>query len=522
MDNLEELLELVLHYIRGIWKQRWLAIIVTWPVMIAGVLMVDNLTDKYTASTQVYIDTSSVLKPLLRGLAIQTDFEANVRLMSRKLLSRPNIERAARQMDMDINVNNNEEMEILVNKILDNTELASKNRSGTYTISYSHTDPNTAKRMVQTLLDIFVEDTLGKNSKESDVALSFLDDQIKKYDTLLVEAEERVENFKRKNIGLMPKDGASYYQELKESTATLENALLAQQELTNKRNQLTKQLADLPVQTTPENTFTSKYQDRIDQLEADIDNMLLQFTDQHPDVQNSQRILASLEKKKEKEKVEFDNTKQQATVSQDPVRQELSISLSETKANLSAINARVVAFKKKQSILKERVDIIPKIEAELTRLNRDYQIHKSNYEELVERREQARISEDVESGTEQVKFRIIEPPNVPSKASFPNRPLFDVAVLVLSLLIGYGVALLRSLLQPVFYNGPQLHKFSNLPVIGAINKIDTPQVIGKRRRNIAFFFLANILLILTNVVFIYFHSKNVLLIETLKSMGVQL
>lgn len=522
MNNIEELIELALLYIRGIWKQRWLSIIITWPIMIAGVLYVDNLTDRYTASTQVYIDTTSVLKPLLKGLAIQSDFQSNVKLMSRKLLSRPNLERAARQMDMDINVSNDLEMEALINNILKNTKLKSKGRSGSYTISYTHENPKTAKRMVQTLLDIFVEDTLGNNSKDSDVAIGFLDNQIKKYDLLLSEAETRVENFKRKNIGIMPKDGASYYQELKQATSSLENAKLQYKELSSRREQLKKQLKELPTAQRQQARFISSHQNRISQMEIDIDDMLLLYTEEHPDVQSKKRILESLQKKKEKEKEEFDLEEQQPNNIQDPVTQELTILLSETEAGMSSLSARVKAFIKKQNYLKQRVDIIPKIEAELSRLNRDYQIHKKNYNALVSRREQAKISEDVETGTEQVKFRIIEPPNVPSKASFPNRPLFDIGVLVVSLIAGYGVGLLRSLMQPVFYNSPQLQKFTNLPVIGAVNKIDTVQVIRKRRRNIALFFLANILLILTNVIFVYAHTKNILLISTLKSMGVTL
>ncbi len=522
MDNFEEILELLLHYLRGIWKQRWLSIIVAWPIMIAGVIFVDNLTDKYTASTKVYIDSTSVLKPLLKGLAIQTDFQANVRLMSRKLLSRPNIERAARQMDMDINVNNDKELEFLINTILANTTLQSRGRSGTYSITYTHKNPEIAKRMVQTFLDIFVEDTLGKNSKESDIAINFLDDQIKKYDALLAEAESRVENFKRKNLGIMPKDGESYYQELKQSTLALEQTKLKYQELSNRRNQLKLKLEEIPKAVSTQAAFRSKYQNRIDQLEIDIDNMLLLYTDQHPDVVSKHRILNSLIAKKSNEKDNFKQIDNATYASEDPVKQQLTILLSETEASMSALKARLKAYTIKQKTLKDRINIIPKIEAELSRLNRDYRIHKKNYEQLVARREQAKISEDVESGTEQVKFRIIEPPNVPSIASFPNRPLFDIAVLILSLIAGYGIGLLRSLLQPVFYNGPQLHKFTNLPVIGAINKIDTLLVIRKRRQNITLFFAANILLICTNFAFIYAHMNNILLGSTLKAMGINL
>ena len=513
MDNIEELIELVLQYLRGIWKQRWLAIIVAWPVMIAGVIAVDTLTDKYTATTRVYIDSSSVLKPLLKGIAVESNFKSNVKLMSQRLLSRPNLERALRQLDLDIQVTNNLEMEKLINKILKNTELTTSGRSNSYTISYINKDPAIALKMVQTLLDIFIEDTLGNNSKESDLAITFLDNQINKYDLLLSQAETRVENFKRKNIGIMPQDGASYFVELKTSTATLEKAKLEHLELKNRKEQLSIQLSALPTLTTELATFKSKYQTRINQLEIDIDEMLLLYTIEHPDVISKTRILDSLTAKKGLEEIEF---KKNATdvkqfVSKDPVRQQISISLSETVAQMSSLKARINAYSKKQQTLKKRVDIIPKIEAELTRLNRDYRIHKTNYEALVTRREKAKI-----------KFKIVEPPNVPSAPNFPNRPLFDIIVLIFALMVGYGIGLLKSLLQPVFYNAPQLAKFTNLAILGAINKIDTVSVIATRKRNIALFFLANILLILTNVVFIIAHMNGILLINALRSLGINL
>ena len=145
MDNIEEIKALVVHYLRGIWKNRWVAIIIAWPLLFVGVVAVDQIKDRYLAETKVYIDTSSVLKPLLRGLAIQSDFDAIVRLMIGKLLSRPNLERAARLMDMDVYVDSPKELETLILKIRSRVNISAKKRTGTYTITYSDENPKTAK-----------------------------------------------------------------------------------------------------------------------------------------------------------------------------------------------------------------------------------------------------------------------------------------------------------------------------------------------------------------------------------------
>lgn len=507
MEDLENIKQLVLHYLRGIWKNRWIAIVIAWPLLIAGVLVVDHLKDRYTAETKVYIDSSSVLKPLLRGLAIQSDFDATVRLMVRKLLSRPNLERAARQMDLDINVQTPEQMERLLKNIRNRVNI-SGNRSGTYTITYSDEDRSLAIKMVQTLLDIFIEDTLGKSSTESDSAISFLNSQINKYDSLLQNAEERREAFKRKNVGIMPEDGANYYTQLQQLNTQLENANRSLEEFTNRRNKIKSQLNSLTFSKNSE-SITTSYDKRISLQEIKLEDLLLLYTEEHPDVINAQLVLNSLKKRRKKE-LQGLQKNNQLTISDNPVQQELQILITKTDADISSLQARASSFRKKKAQLEKLVDILPKVEAELQRLNRDYEVHKKNYNELVGRREQARISEDVESGTEQVKFRIIEPPFAPLKADYPNRVLFDAAVLILALGAGYGIGLLISLFQPVFYNQNDLKNFLDYAVLGAVNKFDTAKVITKRRANFLLFSMANILLVSTALVMMLIHKKGIL------------
>jgi len=524
MDELDDIVKLVLHYLRGIWKNRWIAIVVAWPVLLIGVVVVDQIDDRYTAETKVYIDSTSVLKPLLEGLAIQSDFEATVQLMISQLLSRPNLERAARLMDLDIDLESPREMEGLINKIRDRVDIraqvsANKRSTDTYVISYTDENPVLAKEMVQTLLDIFVEDTLGTSVSESDTAISFLDGQIFKYDKLLREAETRREQFKRKNVGLMPQDGANYYTQLENSKAELEEATLLLNESINRREKIQLQLDKLRSNKVPENTaVTSSLDDRISVQEVKLEDMLLLYTEQHPDVTNARLVLNSLKKRRDQEIEELQNNSDTNNgVANSLAYQELLVLVTKTEADISSYRTRVAASEKKQLKLKKLVDVVPQIEAELERLNRDYEVHKTNYTEFVKRREQAKVSEDADSGTEANKFRIIEPPFVPLKATFPNRALFDAAVLVLALGLGYGISLLISMFQPVFYNQQELAKGLGRAVLGTISKFDTPEVLSMRRRNMTMFFVANMLLVTTGVVFIFMHSRGILILSAVQS-----
>jgi polysaccharide chain length determinant protein (PEP-CTERM system associated) len=516
MDEIQEFKDLVFHYLRGIWKNRWIAIIVAWPIMLGGVFIVDQLKDRYAAETKVYIDSTSVLKPLLKGLTVDTNFDATVQLMVRKLLSRPNLERAIRLMDMDLDTSTPIEFEKLIEQVRDRVDISSRGRSNVYTISYSDTNRQRSQRMVQTLLDIFIEDTLGKSVNESDSAINFLDEQIEKYELLLQEAETRLEEFKRKNVGMMPKDGSNHYSQLQRVTAELENIEIARGEAINRRLQLLERLGEFTEMAIVEPPVTSSYDQKILNQETRLDDLLLLYTDAHPDVVNAKVVLESL---KERRDEELANAKppEQPTLSKNPVHQEIQILLTETQANISSLDSRRKSFQNKKQSLDKLIEIVPRIEADLQRLNRDYSIHKENYNELVSRREQAIISEDVESGTEQVKFRIIEPPFVPLKPDFPNRLLFDFGVLVLALGAGYGLSLLISLFQPVYYNPTDLRKFSGYTILGSVQKFDTPKVLSNRRRNLFLFALANLSLIAVLAVLAYLHMQGILIASTLQS-----
>jgi hypothetical protein len=114
------------------------------------------------------------------------------------------------------------------------------------------------------------------------------------------------------------------------------------------------------------------------------------------------------------------------------------------------------------------VNAIPEVEAELQRLNRDYEVNKQQYDTLLQRLESARISEQAEQNTESVKFRVLEPPTLPVKPSGPFRPALDSLVFLSALAAGLGLALLFAQLHPTFSTRDLLEKVTGVPVIGSV------------------------------------------------------
>jgi uncharacterized protein involved in exopolysaccharide biosynthesis len=128
------------------------------------------------------------------------------------------------------------------------------------------------------------------------------------------------------------------------------------------------------------------------------------------------------------------------------------------------------------------VDTIPQLEAELTQLTRDYDVYKSNYAELLARRETASLSGEVESKTDVVDFRVIDPPRVPSTPASPNRPLLISLTPVGGLGFGIALAFVLAQLRPTVDTRRQLRELTGLQPLGAVSRLDTDTLRRRKRR----------------------------------------
>lgn len=482
---MHEIFAEILGYIQGATRYKWLSLLVAWVLCLAGWTYISQMPDEYKATARVHVDTRSVLKPLLSGLAIHPNITGQVRLMTRLMFTRPNLEKIARMTDLDLNAKDDAEMDELVARLKSSMRIKSARASNIFAIAADDPDPKVAKRMVQSLLTIFVEDTLGESRKDADSAQRFLDQQIKEYEMRLMEAEKRREEFKRQNIGLLSVGGGGLYNQMQGVAQQLEQANLAIEEAINRRDEIKRQLEDEdPVFEEfgmGPGVSLSPIELRIQELQQRIDELLLNYTEAHPSVFVLKNAIAELEKKKLEEDADMGDMEELegdefASGGQtNPVFQQLRMVLTDAEANVASLRARVANYEKKIETLKEQLDARLKIETKLKSLNRDYSAIQSKYSNLVSRRETARLSDSLEQNTETVKFRIVDPPRVPLTPSGPNRILYSSGVLGVAILVGLGLAILLTFLRPTFSNSQKVRDVIGLPVLGTIsmNWIDT-------------------------------------------------
>lgn len=517
---MDELIAQLLIYIKGVWKYRWVSVVVAWFVAILGWLFVYQMPDNYQASARIYVDTQNILRPLMAGMTVAPNPEQQVNIMSRTLISRPNVERIIRMVDLDLKVTSDSAKDRLVTSLMKDIRLASTGRDNIFTIAYNDKDPGLAKDIVQALLTIFVEGGLEGKRQDSTSALRFIDQQIAAYEEKLVAAEAALTAFKQKNLGLLPGQG-DYYTQLVASMEELERAKLALVEAEQARDAVKRQIiGDEPVllleasEISPQSIVNPEIDSRIQALSTNLDNLMLNFTDQHPDVVATKRLIAQLEERKVEE-AKLAGTAHLQGKSYDPMMQQLNIALTEAEALVASMKARVAEYESRYERLKSMSAMVPAVEVEMQQLNRDYKVNKANYEKLLERRASAEISGEMTSTTGLMSFRIIDPPTVPDIPSGPDRSKFFTIVFLGALLVGVGMAFIISQIRPTFHSQGSLREITGLPILGTIPMIWTEQE-KKKRKGRLFAFGISLLMLMTCyvVLMVYMNTPSAALVQS--------
>ena len=489
---MEMLIAQLLIIVRRMWKYRWIGLIVAWVTGLVAGIIVFVLPDRYEASARIYVDTQSILKPLMSGLAVQPNVEQQVTMLSRTLISRPNVEKLVRMADLDLKNQSKAQQEATIEAVTTNLSIQSSGRDNLYILGYRDQDPETAKRVVQSLVSIFVESSLGASRKDTSTATTFINEQIKAYEAKLEEAETRLKEFRLRNLNMTGdgKDSASHISEL---SAQLDRARLEYREAVNARDSAKSQLdaernrggAPTTQQSLLQEANTAVSTPEIDARLAEnrrnLDALLQRYTDQHPDIIATRKLIKDLEEQKKRELAEL----RKAALALPAVSpalggaggslasQELVRLLATSEVQVAALRARVDEYSGRYAQALAAMKTAPQVEAEAAQLNRDYAIQKKNYEDLVQRREQASISGELDVASGVADFRVIDPPRASPKPVAPNRLLLLAGAMAAAIGVGFFTTFAASQLRPVFHDVNDLRVRVELPILGVVTRLVT-------------------------------------------------
>ncbi len=487
---MNEIVEQFRRVVRDVWLHRWIGLVAAWLIVVVGAVAVYLMPDQYEASARVYVDTQSVLKPLMSGLTVEPNLDQQIAMMSRTLISRPNIEKVVGMSDLNLLAKTSDQTETQIEYLTRTINLSSSGGINLYTIAFRNSNPDSARKVVQSLLTIFVESNLGNKRKDSDTARRFIDDQIKAYEQKLTQAENALKEFKINNMAMMR--GKDYFTQMIDAGNELTAARLQLAEAENGRLAMRRQMTgEDPVILgggEAQAAGVPEIDSRIASLKQKLDEMRLHFTDAYPDIVATKRIIGELEiQKKADLAARAVATPGRSPLAGNPVYQQLQVQLAQSESEVAGLQTRVANYEARVAQLKAAANNVPKIEADLQQLNRDYEVNKGNYEKLIGRRESAQMSSDMDASAGMVEFRVIDPPRVSAKPVAPNRVLLISMVFLGALAGGVGVAFLMGQIRPTFSDRKALREISGLPILGAVTMIWTETQVRARRNKLVWF-----------------------------------
>lgn len=484
---MSEIYATLLAFLKAIGKYRWYAVAIAWTLALAGWAWVYSMPNQYQASARVYVDTQSILRPLLSGMTTVPDLEQQVSFMRKTLISKPNVEKVLRMVDLDVKTKSVAEHEELVDELMSQIKIQGTERDDIYTISYTNPNPKLGKDIVQALLTLFLEGSYGGKKQDSEKAVQFIDDQIKSYEAKLSTAENALKEFKIKHYNLLPRNGADYGGKMAELNDLLSTARLELAEAEQARNALRRQMpgAEGAQPGAPIDQGHPELDQRIAAVEKNLDALRMQFTEEHPDIVGGKRLLEQLRTKRAEE-MRGRKPSADPGAGYSPMLQQMNVSLSSAEARVAGLRARVVEYGTRLAQLRSQMTAAPEVEAQLAQLNRDYEVNKENYEKLVASREAAKLSGSLTSATDMLSFRVIDPPTVPAMPYGPNRLQLYSLVFIVALAGGLGSALALAQLRPTFLSQRSLREVTGLPVLGSVGMNWTPrQRVNRQRRMVA-------------------------------------
>jgi polysaccharide chain length determinant protein (PEP-CTERM system associated) len=441
------------------------------------------LPNEYEASARVYIDADAVLTPLLRGITAETSMSDQIDLLQHMLLSRPNLERIIAKTDLQLDTHTQTDMEQMVARLEKTIKVNAQTRN-IFSIAFRNPDRQLAFDVVQAVLASYIENRAGDNRDDMEKASAFLDEQIASYETQLRDAEAKRAAFRSKYLDLLPGDGG--VSRLEQARSQVEQLTGQLEDARARRIILARTMMSTPAMMQTEGGGGLYTHSALRAAQARLRELRQVYTDAYPEVISQKRTVENLEKAGADPGGDAAGGGGGAKSVPNPVFEQLKLRLVETDALVNSLVRQIEDAQRERDRLSAIAHGEPNLEARYLNLNRDYDVLRKNYDELLSRREGMRIASAAQVRANNVKMVIIDPPQVPQVPVAPARILLAFGVLFTGLAAGVGVVIAMMTLDTSFHSIVDLRAMGR-PVLGAISLAALPPTLAMRLRSAAIF-----------------------------------
>ena len=471
-------------------------------IALAALVMGILLPKKYTASTTILVEQGNIIGPLMEGRAVPTGVTNRAGIAKEVAFSRKVMGEILQTGGWLARDPDPLAQEKLIEQIRDRTRISNP-RENLIEIAYTDSEPQRAFEVTRRFADLVIQESLATKERESRQAYEFIDSQVSQYHSKLTEAEAKLEQYRRNNPDARAGTEADVNARIGELRRQVETSRMDLLDLRSQEGALQSQLSG-ESEISAVQTRSGQFRARLAELQTERDRLLLTDTEQHPDVVRAQHQIRDLE-----EDLRREDTRQESRMAQspgaldssatfNPLYTELRSKLAEARRRSAATAARVAMAESLLAQELARSGRIAASESSLSELTRDYEVNRDLYQDLLKRRENARVSMNLDAEHRGLSFRIQEPAAMPLQPS--GLRLLHVASAGLALAAVAPLLLLFTLLKvdPRVRAPIQIERQSGLPVLGTVPTFMTRPRRARSARKIA---LATMLFLLVPIAY---------------------
>ena len=447
----------------------------------------------YVASTTILAQSSDIIAPLLEGRAVPTGVTDRAGLARQVVFSRKVLTEAMQAGGWMESQPSPVEQERIMERIKDATQVTSP-RPELVQITYRDSDPQRTFSVTKHLAELFIEESRATKERESREAFEFIDNQVSDYHKKLTSAEEGLLKYRSENADAQAGSAADANARISALRTQVEQARTNLMEQRSRESALVAQLSG-ESEVTAVQTREGLYRAQLIELQNQLDRLLLTYTEQYPDVVRTRMQMQDIQRQLKDEQdrrstaVASGQTQSPFGNTQfNPLYQELRTRLADLRREIAATQTRMSAS---EGMLNDELDRSRRIaasEGALAELTRDYEVNRDIYQDLLRRRENARVSMVLDEEQRGLTFRIQDPAILPLRPSGLRLLHFAAGGLGAGILAPF--ALLFALVQfdPRVRSARQLERTTGLVALATIATYPTAGERIRNRARVAFAF----------------------------------
>ena len=453
------------------------------------------LPPSYQSSTLILVEQPTMPKDYVTP-NINDDLQQRLHSITQQILSRTRLLHIIDQMSLYASDHAKLTPDDKVERMRKDTEIElvrdAQDRVNAFNVSYSSRDPHVAQQVTSELTNLFINENLEVRQQQSEDTTKFLEGQLETARKSLAEQEGKIRQFKTQHVGEMPTQLATNLQILSGLQSQLQNEQDALNTAKQQRvylQSLVDQYRSLRV-TSPAvdgaPTGLAAIDQELDRLNAQLADLSSRYTDRHPDVRKLKDQIAKTQHERDQLVAQGQTEagpQGESGATQPSAMAQLQSQLQSNQVEITNREHSITELKARVNEYQGRLNQEPVREQQLADLTRDYDQSKSNYDDLLKKKNESAMATSMELLQQGERFRVVDAPSFPQKPKFPDRLKFCGMGLAVGLALGFVVAGIFEISDHRLYDEKRLKELLPVPVIAEI-----PEVIGpldeayKRRR----------------------------------------